>query len=151
MNTNNQPPQKRPAKILNYDSDQSTKYPPLTSNNITTSSSTPSTSTTTQQPTAMTSPGYVTELSSLRNEIAQLKEIITMAMAQIKQAIDSFQAPHHHTEQSAMKTEDQDSMHLASPPMPGGYTPKHLDLPDIICDLKNDIVTISHKTRAMIK
>jgi len=136
MKANNWPPQKQPAKILDYDSDQLTEYPPLASNNITNSPSISSTLATTQQPTAMATPGYATELSLLKNEISQLKEIITMAMAQIKQAIESLHMPPCHIEQSAMETEDEDREHSTPPPPLDYSTTKQLDLPDIICDLK---------------
>jgi len=100
----------------------------------------------------MTSPGYVTELALLKNEISQLKKNITMAVAQVKQAFESLQMPHHNNEQSAMDTDDKESMHsTVSSPMQDGDNTQHLELPDIIRDLKNDIATISHKTQAMIK
>ncbi len=145
---NNRPPCKRPAKLLDYDSDQSAEYPPLTSNNTTTSSS-PSGTKNTQQPPLTATNEYVTELSSLKNEISQLKEIITTAAAQIKQAIASFHAPTCHHEQSAMETEAAEGVHSENPPPM--EVSNHCDLPDIIRDLKNDIATISHETRTMFK
>jgi len=133
MTEHNRPPRKRPAKILDYDLDQSAEYPPLASNNIPTSSSPPGTANTPPQSNATMSSGYVTELSSLKNEISQLKEIITAAVAQMKQAVESFQVTHCPNETSAMETEEKDSTNLA--------------LPEIIRDLKNDIATISQETR----
>ncbi len=133
MTEHNQPPRKRPAKILDYDSDQSAEYPPLASNNIPTSSSPPGTANTPPQSNATTSSGYVTELSLLKNEISQLKEIITAAVAQMKQAVESFQVTHRPNETSAMETEEKDSTNLA--------------LPEIIRNLKNDIATISQEMR----
>jgi len=97
----------------------------------------------------MTSPGYVSELSSLKNEISQLKEIITTAVAQMKQVVESFQVPHHHNEPLAMDTDDKDSANLASPPLDGS-TQQNLDFPAIIRDLNNDIATILNETCAMI-
>ncbi len=132
-NDHNRPPRKRPAKILDYDSDQSAEYPPLASTNITTSSSTISTPTTTQQSNSTTSPGYVTELSSLKNEISQLKDIITTAVAQMKQAVASFQGTNNPPATSAMETDEPESKNPA--------------LPDIIRDLKTDIATISQEMR----
>jgi len=86
-----------------------------------------------------------------QNEISQLKEIITMAVEQIKQAIESFHMPPHHNEQSAMETEDEDRVHLAPPPTLDYSTLKQFDLPDIIHDLKNDIATISDEMCTLFK
>jgi len=73
------------------------------------------------------------ELSLIKNEISQLKELITTAVAQMKQAVESFQVPHRPNEKSAMETEEQEN--------------KNCDFPEIIRDLKNDIATISQETR----
>jgi len=100
---------------------------------------------------AVPTPGYATELLLLKNEMSQLREIITTAMEQIKQAFASFPVPHHTTEQIAMETKEKDSVHSAAASTPDGDTPKCLALPDIIRNLKNDIASISHKTCAMIK
>jgi len=76
------------------------------------------------------------ELSSLKNEISQLKELITTAVAQLKQAMESFKVPQCPNETSAMEIEDKES--------------KNCDLPDIIRDLKKDITTISQETRQLL-
>jgi len=146
--TINRLPRKRPAKLLDYDSDQLAEYPPLISTNTTTSMSPSGTQNTQQSPTTATNE-YVTELSSLKNEISQLKEIITTAAAQIKQAIASFHAPTCNHEQSAMETEAAEGAHSETPPPQEVSTP--CDLPDIIRDRKNDIATISQETHTMFK
>jgi len=138
--TNNRPPRKRPAKILDYDSDQSTEYPPLACPTVSASSSTPNPPASTQQPPATTPPEYAKDLASLKHEISQLKEIITTAVTQIKQAFESFPVTPCHNEPSAMDTTTTT-----------GDNPKPLELPEIIRDLKNDIAAISNETRDMIQ
>jgi len=86
------------SSILDYDLDQLTEYPPLVSNTVTPTSSNPSNSTNIMQSTATAETkttvhqpsGYTTELHSLKQEIAQLKTIIVMAVEQITQAITSL-------------------------------------------------------------
>jgi len=71
---NTRPPRKRQATTFDYDSDQSTEYPPLAAATPVTkpTKTTSDATTTTAQPATM-SPEYVTLLTDLKNEINQLK------------------------------------------------------------------------------
>jgi len=169
QHTNNRPPRKRPAKLLDYDSDQSTEYPPLISNNPTNSNSNPATATTTQQHSATATPGYATELSALKNEISQLKETITTAvpapvttvdyaaelqiikteLATLRNLIDSAVEqmasvvkslqPNAPASAREMDIEDDNSTDSSKAPTP--------ELSDLITELKNEIAIMATEMR----
>jgi len=125
---NNQPPRKRQATVIDYDSDQSVHQPHVTSTNTpSTSSLCTSTSTTipiamatATPPTVTPTVNYDAELMSIKAELNSLRTIITSAVEQIKNAIASLQVqplPSH-----AMET-------VATP------TQNPIDLPALIQDL----------------
>ncbi len=85
--TNNRPPRKRQATIIDYDSDQSAESStpvPNSTNNIGTS--TPLSSTT------MTTVDYAAELASLKTDLNSLRTLITTAVEQLKTEIASLHA-----------------------------------------------------------
>jgi len=143
--TSNRPPRKQQASLLNYDSDQSTEFalsPPinLAANHNGT------TATNSTNPTQLT-PVIATEVQSLKTELAQLKDVIAMAVTQIKDAIAALLVPNcttasHDTTTDADQT--MDSAYAAE-----NLTP--LDLQSFIYDLKQEIVTRFIETRAMIQ
>jgi len=169
QNTNNRPPRKRPAKLLDYDSDQSIEYPPLVSNNPTKSNSNPTTVTITQQHTATASLGSATDLSELKHEISQLKEIITTAvpapattvdyaaelqlikteLATLRKLIDSAVEqmtsvvtslqPNTPAPAREMDIDDDHSTDSSKTPTP--------ELSDLITELKNEIATMATEMR----
>jgi len=116
-NDHNQPPRKRQAVKLDYDSDQSTEF------TVTTTASTAnnSTGTTTNNTTTATPiPAFATEMLSIKNELAQLKDVIAMAIAQIKDAIATLRdakcttSPHATTIADDQMNSDTDAEHLTS-------------------------------------
>jgi len=77
----------------------------------------------------MTNNGYATELQSLKNEISQLKTIITTAMEQIKQALASLPMPSPPTESNVMDTDVKQNMSSKPKPATNNPPPTQLDLP----------------------
>jgi len=133
--TNNRPPRKRQATMIDYDSDGSTASTALTAvPNISNHNTAPSTPTS-QAP----SPDYAAELSSLKAEILSLCTIISEAVEQFKSAIASFPTPSPTSSHAAMSSNmetDADQPNEVEPPT--ATTP---DLSDLIAGLKNDIAT----------
>jgi len=140
---NNRPPRKRQASIIDYDSDKSTDYPSLSSmetNSTIISNGNLQPATTT--PLAITQ-AYATELKSLKDEIAQLKTIITTAVEQILQAMVSLHTtpPSSTVPSNGMDTEvDQSNA-------PHDPTPNSPDLPALINDLKHKLAAFVHEMR----
>jgi len=132
---NNQPPCKRQATILDYDSDQSANPPIITANPNSTSGTLTSPSNTTGTATPV---DYAAELLSLKNEIQALRTMLTNTVEQIKTEIASICT----TPVSAMETDDANSQDTT-------YHQSTLDIPAIIADLKHDIATVTLKTRAL--
>jgi len=103
---NNLPPCKWQAKILDYDSDQSTGSP-------TTVSNTNSNICTSLPPSNLTASkvDYMTELVALKSELQSLHTLITTAVAQLKTEIASL----HATQSSAMETDAATSSTATNP------------------------------------
>jgi len=148
--TNNRPPCKHQATILDYDLDQSAEYPQLSTTNIINSPSSPSTLTAAMISTMMTT-GYASELLSLKTDINQLKTIITNAVEQIMNAIASLQATNSRVMSSAMDMDVEISMNVNAPNEPHNHHHDQLDLPAIIKEIKTDIATITQEMRAMFQ
>jgi len=145
MTTSSKPPRKWQASPLDYDSDQSTEFtlsPPVTLEN-------PSNGTTTNNSTTPTTltPVFAMELLSLKTKLTQLKDVITTAVAQIKDAIVSLLAP-NYTTASYGTTNDADQ-NMDSAPAAENLTP--LDIQSFISDLKHEIATLFLETQAMIQ
>jgi len=141
---NNQPPRKRQATVIDYDSDQSVYQPHVPPTN------TPSTNSacnsisatipigiaTATPPTVTPTVNYDAELMSIKAELNSLRTIITSAVEQIKNAIASIQV--HNLPPSAPETD-------ATP------TPTPIDLPALIYDLKKEIANIVTETRILFQ
>jgi len=145
-NDNNWPPCKWQATILDYDSDQSTEYPPLLKPLATNATSTnchnnPATPKTNTAPTM-----YATELLQLKEEISQLKIIITAAVKQITQAIASFSDTSHPPTPNAM---DIEADHKSSDNSPKLEESHHatLELSDTIKELQMELVQLTQETQ----
>jgi len=133
---NNQPPRKRQATILDYDSDQLQASPPSTVNTSTTHGIVP-------QPLATTiRVNYEMELLSLKTEINSLRTIITNAVEQFKTAIAEIEQHKqeivslHAPVSNAMETDLDHSAETTT------------DLSDLIAELKHDIATLAREMRA---
>jgi len=134
----NRPPRKRPATVLNYDSDQSddkTTDAPTASSTPKTPCANPGT-TPTGNPatTSSTAVDYVKELATLKSELQSLRTLITTAVEQLKADIAS-----HAPAMTAMTAMDTDADHSTT------ITP---EISDLIADLKHDIATIAIEMRA---
>jgi len=145
---NNRPPRKRPATIIDYDSDQSVELPPSTPM-ITQTISNSCTTTQTMTSTATAPNDYTAELLALKQEIAQLKSTILTAVEQITTAIASFHAT-KSPPVSQMDT-DMETTTATTLNIPTNHPPTQLDLPAIISELKNEIATINNETRTMFQ
>jgi len=126
--TNNRPPRKRQATIIDYDSDQSADSPtPVPNSNSHPGTLTmPSTTTTTMV-------DYAAELKSLKNNLQSLWTLITTAVEQLKTEITSLHAT------MALSNMETDVDHSTE------TTP---DISELIADLKHDIVTIALEMQA---
>jgi len=151
MNTtdNSHPPKKCQASILDYNSDKSTDYPPLTMTTATNSNNH------NQQPLPMPKltphPDYATKFLSLKTELSNLKQIIAQAVEQITTAIKSIQIPASTSQSTAMET-DKALMNTPEnsneqPNLPSTQSNIHT----IIIELKSDIAMITNETQAMFK
>jgi len=129
--TNHRPPRKRQAALIDYDSDSSTAP------TVTTVASTATNQSAVAPPPApsATTTQYTAELLALQNEITALQNIITSAIAEIKNAILST-----YKDQTMLPisnaTETDHPMETQEPNQP------LLDLQATIHDLKHDIATI---------
>jgi len=131
------PPRKRQAKILDYDSDQSTGSPTVTSNSNSSSCTLLSTGT---QNAAKAD--YTAELASLKNELQSLRTLITTAVAQLKTEIASL----HATPTPSDMTIDEDHSQKTTT-----NSPTTNELSDLIAELRHDIATIVLESRAMFQ
>jgi len=133
---NNQPPHKTQATILDYDSDQSSNLPTTAA----ISSSTSCTSTSPSNTSGTTNPvDYAAKLLLLKNEIQELRNMLTNTVEQIKREIASICT----TPAMAMETDDANFMDTTY------HHQSTLDIPAIIADLKHDIANVALETRAM--
>jgi len=86
---------------------------------------------------------------SLKHEIIHLKEIIAMAVSQIKNAITSLLDTNCTTVSNAMDTEAKQSM--SSAPNNDTYSNQtQFNLPALIKELKNDIATHTHTQKPQL-
>ncbi len=148
---NNRPPKKCQASILDYDSDKSTDYPPLATPTATNLSSNNNNQQTLPMPKPTPYPDYATEFLSIKTELSNLKQIIAQAVKQITTAIKSIQINASTSQSTAMETDEaltnttENSNEQSNP----SYTQS--DIQTIISELKSDIATITNETRAMFK
>jgi len=140
-NTNNRPPQKRPAKLLDYNSDQSIEYPPLVSNNVnnllasTNAPNHPSANVSaTTAPAPTTTVDYAAELQLIKMELATLRTLINSAVEQMKSAIESLKM-NTPVPACEMEINDDHSTDCSKETTP--------ELSHLITELKNDIATIA--------
>jgi len=126
---NNKPPRKRQAKILDYDSDQSTGSLTTVTNST---SSLPCNLLPHGTPKAVTV-DYAAELASLRTELQSLWNLITTTVTQLKTEIASL---HPTPESNDMETDIDHSKEI---------TP---NISELITELKHDIATIAIEMQA---
>jgi len=126
--TNNWPPQKRQATIIDYDSDQSADSPTPVPNSNSHLGTLTLLSTTT-----MTMVDYTAELASLKNNLNSLHTLITTTVEQLKAEIASL-----HATPALSNMEMEVKQSTATTP----------EISDLIADLKHDIATIALKMHA---
>ena len=136
---NTRPPRKRPATIIDYDSDESTTP---TDTKVNEKHSIAQTNERNSKPimSNTTATDYAKELLFLKSEIASLKQTIATAVEQIMSAIKVIHAPPHKPETTAMET-DHETVSAED----------NLHLPLLISDLKHEIVTMIIETRALFQ
>jgi len=147
---NLRPPKKRQATVIDYDSDQSVEETSSNKNATTQSTGIPTNNATATNNTtthATTTPIIATEVLSLKQELHQLKEIIAMAVTQIKEAMATLLDTKHNAAPYYATTDADQSMDT---------TPPHenltrLDLQSFIMDLKHELATVFMETRAMLQ
>jgi len=147
---NNRPPCKRQAAaILDYNSDRSdTALAPVTSTATNQSGHMSSQSTTTPI-------DYAAELKSLKQEIADLRSIVTVAVEKIKSAIASNPTPRTSTSNdmdtaTVMATNNPCQLHAMETDADQSPTATKSDISDYIADLKQDIATVAIEMRAIV-
>jgi len=133
--TNNQPPHKWQATILDYDSDQLAKFSPPASNSNSHSCNSPPINTT---KTPMVN--YVAELLSLKTEVQVLHTLITTAVEQLKNEIASL----HALISNEMETDAEHSLETTNNSQP------NQNLPAIIAELKYGIATATLETKSYV-
>ncbi len=134
--TNNRPPCKRQAAaIIDYDSDCS----PEVHANLTPTATNQS-GHATNTPVTPNPIDYAAELRALKTEIADLRTIITSAVAQMKSAVASLPL------QSTNTSNDMETEHDQEP-----YNPRQsvLEIQDCVNDLKHDIATFVIETKVL--
>ena len=144
-NDHNRPPRKRQAAKLDYDSDQSTEFQATPPANNTNNSNGTTTNTSTTPATQISS--FATDMVSIKHELAQLKEVIALAVTQMKDAIAALLDAKGNASSPAT-TPDADQ------PMDSASTAEHLtplDLQSFISELKHELATLFLETRAMVQ
>jgi len=97
--------------------------------------------------TTMLPTNYAAEILLLRQEIAQLKTTLAMAMDKILKVVKSFHGlPKLDTMEMETDLQNSTLLHATSTP-----PPSQLDLPAIISELKNDIATIQSEMRDLLQ
>jgi len=143
-NDHNKPPRKRQAAKLDYDLDQSTEFTATPTAPTTIHSTGTTTSNTTTPKTQISA--FVKDMTSIKHELAQLKDVIATAVAQWEEAIAALLDAKSTTASPVTPPEtdqlmDSDSAeHLTS-----------LDLQTFISDLKHEIATLFLETHVMIQ
>jgi len=140
-NATTRPPRKRQATIFDYDSDNSAEYPPLAVNNGANSSNNTGNTNKKNQD----SDGA---LLAIKNELNQLKEVITMAVTQIKDAVAALLADKQTNQNAPQYTSTADDTTMDHMSEAASLT--QLDLQSFIADLKHELATVFMETRAVI-
>jgi len=149
-NDHTRPPRKRQATVIDYDSD-STEYPPLS----TTSTSNSNINSTCPKPAPGSQPTpngnvSITELLSLKQEIAQLKTTIVTAVEQLLKAIASIHVNPSNSPSNAMEIENTHSSMTCSTSVTNAtHNPQQTDLSATINEFKNDTATIKDAMREL--
>jgi len=134
------PARKRQATLIDYDSDNSAEYPPLSVNQVDRTPNNTANSSATQ-------PNNDSVLTSIKNELNQLKEAITMAVTQIKEAVATLVAAKCTTTTPlAINDTDQnmDQVHEDA-------TLTQCDIQSFITDLKHELATVFMETRTVLQ
>ena len=140
--TNNRPPRKRSATIIDYDSDKS----PVISTPMVTST----TSITGTQSTPHEMNLFNKELHSLKQEIAQLKTTIVTAVEQLLKAIVSTHVIPCPAPSTDMEIENANtSLTLPTSNTPTNHNPPNNDLTATINEQKKEIAAISNDMQAL--
>jgi len=148
---NNRPPRKRPATIIDYDTNQSQRTMTLTATamatattaTVTTAETTATNSTSSSSALTHSTPkdatvDYAAELASFRSELQSLRTLITTVVAQLKTDIASL---HNNQASTAMET-DADHPTETTPTISELMADLKHDIATIIVDLKLDVATI---------
>jgi len=141
-NAPTRPARKRQATLIDYDSDNSADYPPLSVNQVDRTSNNNANSNNNLPPSSSTSNlssidmKYATELQSLKNEIQTLRTLLTNTVDQIKSEIASVFAS-IPVKPSTSNTETLTSSNMETEV----ESPTTTDLSDLIAGLKHDIAT----------
>jgi len=139
-NATTQPLRKWQATILSYDSDNSAEYPPLAVNHAANPSNNNITITVMQKDNN-------SALMSIKNKLNQLKEVITMAITQIKDAIAALldakcTTMPHYTTTNANQIMDH---------APEDITLTQLNLQSFITDLKHELAMVFMETCTVLQ
>jgi len=86
------------------------------------------------------------DLQLIKDKINQLQRMITMAVEQLTHAIESLCNNHHKPTSNAMDTDGLDTLNG-----PTNMNPTTLNLLALITELKNDILTFTCETHAMVQ
>jgi len=139
-NATTQPARKWQASLIDYDLDNSAYYPPLMVNQAATTSKNTGNTTITQTENQ-------SAVLSIKNKLNQLKEAITLAVAQIQEAVAALLMAKANTSPQHATTDPDQLMGHASE----DATLTHLDLQSFITDLKHELATVFMETRAMLQ
>jgi len=132
------PPRKRQATVIDYDSDPESQSSAVASTPSTNNPPPRSSNSTSSHPTMTTA--YATDMQSIRNEIQELRNLLTHTVEQIKLEIASIlpQVPSASTS-STKETNTPTTSNMETEVEPP--TENTSDLSDLIAGLKNDIAT----------
>jgi len=139
-NASMRPARKRQATLIDYDSDNSADYPPLSANPVERISNNNANSSATQSHNDSV-------MLSIKHELNQLKEAITMAVTQIKEAVADLVAAKGTTTTSVAITDTDQNMDQ----VPDDAIHTQLDIQSFISDLKHDLATVFQETRTVLQ
>ena len=144
-NDNTQPPRKRQAAVIDYDSDQSSPATASSTPNKQQSTNPHNRHVNSPPATTATNIDYANELASIKQEINELKALIANVAEQFTTAIASLPAP----SSSPPSSNDMDTTieQPAALPIPTLTSP---DLTAIINELKHELADFIIETRAML-
>jgi len=131
---------KQQATLIDYDLDNSAEYPPLSVNQVTQTSNN-------NENTTATKLDNDSALMSIKHKLTQLKEVITMAVTQIKDAVAALLAANCTTTTPFATNETNQNMDQ----IPEDATLTQLDLQSFITDLKHELTMVFMETHAVLQ